>query len=377
MNTTESYSDGRPKESTWLRDLQPRPKKQQEAGKTTGAMSFIGAGVDDSVVDDCDSSRISPAEDALVPDVEATSPLTAVARVSASKDRSEVNAFRDSLLCSNEILRIVKREVHDELAALRTDRGNDITSGDSTAEREEDLKGVPEEDDARDANSGSLLEGGFGEGAGHQGLDVSHPLENKLHVNRPSLFLPSSATESSSSESSKELLKKQGILIDKNPAIEGVAVVIVRTSTSMTASMTSYTNDCEALKLAPFPNKALFQRRNTCPPIFNEGYLFNEGYPRSTRRTNVLLVHRIPVNTLPEHISEMFLKYTSIRPNSVGKITFLGVLGKCYVDFLTSRHAELAYDMLVAEERLDSYGNVQKSVELMGRGGTIGIRKIM
>jgi hypothetical protein len=370
MNTTESYSDGRPKESTWLRDLQPRPKKQQEAGKTTGAMSFVGAGDDDSVVDDCDSSRISPAEDALVADVEATSPLTAVASVSASKDRSEVNAFRDSLLCSDEILRIVEREVHDELAALRKDPGDHVGIDGCTVETEEDLKGVPEEDDARDANSGSLLEGDCGEGDGLS-LDVSLPLENKLDVNRPSLLLPSSATESSLTESSKGLLKDQEMFIDKNHAnIEGIDVCIVRTSTSVTASMSSYTDGCEALKLAPFPNKALFQRRNKCSSIPNEGY------PGSIRRTNILLVHRIPVNTLPEHISEMFLKYTSIRPRSVGKITFLGVLGKCYVEFMTSRHAELAYDMLVVEERLDSYGNVQKSVELKG-GGTLGVRKII
>ena len=95
----------------------------------------------------------------------------------------------------------------------------------------------------------------------------------------------------------------------------------------------------------------------------------------STHRTNVLLVHHLPIDTLPEHISEMFLEYASIRPKSVKKISFVGLLGKCYMDFMTSRHAEMAYDSLVGEERPDSFGNVQKTVVLKG-GGTICLRKM-
>ena len=71
----------------------------------------------------------------------------------------------------------------------------------------------------------------------------------------------------------------------------------------------------------------------------------------------------------------MFLEYASIRPKSVKKISYLGPLGKCYVEFVTSRHAKMAYDALVGEEWPDSYGNVQKTVKLKG-GGTLGIRKM-
>ena len=95
----------------------------------------------------------------------------------------------------------------------------------------------------------------------------------------------------------------------------------------------------------------------------------------SAHRTNILLVHRLPIDTLPEHVSEMFLEYSSIRPKSVKKIAFVGLLGKCYVEFMTSRHAEMAYDALVGEEWPDSYGNVQKTVKLKG-GGTLGVRKM-
>ena len=96
----------------------------------------------------------------------------------------------------------------------------------------------------------------------------------------------------------------------------------------------------------------------------------------SAGRTNVLLVHRLPIDTLPEHVSEMFLEYASIRPKSVKKISYLGPLGKCYVEFMTSRHAEMAYDSLVGEERPDSYGNVQKTVVLKGGGTIICLRKM-
>ena len=214
---------------------------------------------------------------------------------------------------------------------------------------------------------GSLLEGGFDEEGGLRGLGVSHPLENKLDVNQSSL--PSSATESNLSESSKELFnnRKGSSKIPAN--IDCFEPDIVRTRSSMPASMAYHPDSCEAFRLRTFPNNASFQRKTTCSSISYEGCF------GSPRRTNILLVHRIPVNTHPEHISEMFLKYTSIRPKSVRKITFQGILGKCYVEFMTSRHAELAYDMLVGEEQLDSYGNTQKTVELIG-GGTLGVRKM-
>ncbi|KAL3799187.1 hypothetical protein ACHAW5_005464 [Stephanodiscus triporus] len=93
------------------------------------------------------------------------------------------------------------------------------------------------------------------------------------------------------------------------------------------------------------------------------------------QHTAVLLVHRLPVNTLPEHISEMFLAYASIRPKVVPDIAFAGPHGKCHVEFASSQHAELAYATLVGEERADKTGKMQKRVGLKG-GGYVCVRKM-
>ncbi len=62
---------------------------------------------------------------------------------------------------------------------------------------------------------------------------------------------------------------------------------------------------------------------------------------------------------LSEHVSEMFLEYASIRQKSVKKISYLGPLGKCYVEFMSSRHAEMAYETDWSEKIWSgSYGNV-------------------
>ncbi|KAL3770779.1 hypothetical protein ACHAW5_008389 [Stephanodiscus triporus] len=88
----------------------------------------------------------------------------------------------------------------------------------------------------------------------------------------------------------------------------------------------------------------------------------------SAQQTTALLVHGLPVNTLPEHISEMFVKYASIRPKVVPDIAFSGPHGKSYVEFASSQHAELAYASLVGEERADKTGKMQKRIRLKGEG---------
>ena len=93
------------------------------------------------------------------------------------------------------------------------------------------------------------------------------------------------------------------------------------------------------------------------------------------QHTSVLLVHRLPVNTLPEHISEMFLAYTSIRPKNIPDIAFAGQQGKCNVEFASSQHAELAYATLAGDERADKTGKMQKRVGLKG-GGYVCVRKM-
>ena len=99
---------------------------------------------------------------------------------------------------------------------------------------------------------------------------------------------------------------------------------------------------------------------------------------RATRgedSANMLLVHRLPTSTLPEHLSEMFLAYTSIKPNKVPDIVFSGSFGKCNVEFTSREHAELAYVTLNGEEREDKGGKKQKRVSLKG-GGYVCVRKM-
>ncbi|KAL7540763.1 hypothetical protein ACHAXR_010361 [Thalassiosira sp. AJA248-18] len=92
--------------------------------------------------------------------------------------------------------------------------------------------------------------------------------------------------------------------------------------------------------------------------------------------TSTLLVHRLPPSTLPQHIVEMFLAYTCIKPKNVpSEITFSGNHGKCHVEFTTREHAELAYSCLVGEEREDKSGKKQKRVGLKG-GGYVCVRKM-
>ena len=93
------------------------------------------------------------------------------------------------------------------------------------------------------------------------------------------------------------------------------------------------------------------------------------------QHTSILLVHRLPVNTLPEHLTEMFLAYSSIRPKTVPDIAYTGVHGKCHVEFTSAAHAELAYSTLVGEERTDKTGKMQKRVGLKG-GGYVCVRKM-
>ena len=100
-----------------------------------------------------------------------------------------------------------------------------------------------------------------------------------------------------------------------------------------------------------------------------------EASSSAQQHTSVLLVHRLPVNTLPDHISEMFLAYTSIRPKNIPDIAFAGQQGKCNVEFASSEHAELAYATLVGDERADKTGKMQKRVGLKG-GGYVCVRKM-
>eukprot|EP00984_Skeletonema_dohrnii_P010949 scaffold4319_cov133-Skeletonema_dohrnii-CCMP3373.AAC.3 len=91
--------------------------------------------------------------------------------------------------------------------------------------------------------------------------------------------------------------------------------------------------------------------------------------------TTMLLVHRLPTSTQPNHLVEMFLAYTNVKPKNVPDIIFSGSHGKCNVEFTTKEHAELAYTTLAGEEREDKTGKKQKRVSLKG-GGYVCVRKM-
>ncbi|KAL3761042.1 hypothetical protein ACHAWU_005179 [Discostella pseudostelligera] len=91
--------------------------------------------------------------------------------------------------------------------------------------------------------------------------------------------------------------------------------------------------------------------------------------------TATLMVHRLPMGTQSNHIAEMFVAFTYITPKHVPEIEFSGKQGKCFVEFLTPEHAELAYNSLVGKEGEDKTGKKQKRVG-MKSGGYVCVRKM-
>eukprot|EP00804_Cyclotella_cryptica_P018166 CCRYP_005935-RA/>CCRYP_005935-RA protein AED:0.01 eAED:0.01 QI:107/1/1/1/0.5/0.33/3/2235/595 len=91
--------------------------------------------------------------------------------------------------------------------------------------------------------------------------------------------------------------------------------------------------------------------------------------------TAVLLVHRLPRSSQPNHISDMFLAFTCIKPKNVADIVFSGKHGKCNVEFPTKEHAELAYITLTGGEHEDKTGKKQKRVKLKN-GDYVCVRKM-
>ena len=323
-------------------------------------------------------------------------------------------AFMD-VLCSEEIVRIVERAVQQELAALRMKRGFVVDTAtlcvrpdvyDSSTSLRYNVKGVLGTNDIADVQDDSSLKAGCNEQGRLQGRVVTPPRGNTI-IQEESSRLPRSVEESSLSESSKDSSKELpqatwnsqdiektidtksliGTNSDNNDGVMGQGdfpnmhdsasktATTIATTLSMVSSIdnTSRSVDNPSVALACALHHVERDRRmDPVDMVFRRS---DSRDTRSAQRTNVLLVHRLPVNTLPEHVSEMFLEYASIRPKSVKKISYLGPLGKCYVEFMTSRHAEMAYDALVGEEWPDSYGNVQKTVKMKGEG-TLGVRKM-
>ena len=115
-----------------------------------------------------------------------------------------------------------------------------------------------------------------------------------------------------------------------------------------------------------------------------EGYLKKDGKPdpiertlKSTRRgADELFVHRIPKGMKPEHIENMFLSYTNIKPEEVDDIIFGSDTGKTTIRFPSAEHANLAFKTMDTEAAPDKTGRMQKRVYLRN-GGYAYIRKMV
>lgn len=118
--------------------------------------------------------------------------------------------------------------------------------------------------------------------------------------------------------------------------------------------------------------------------ILEEGYLKVNGKPEPVARSfplkkkggsAELFVHRIPKGCFPEHISNMFLTHTHIKPKEVPPIDFNSDTGKTTVSFVSSEHANIAFKTIEGEAKPDKSGRLQKRVYLRN-GGYVNVRKM-
>jgi hypothetical protein len=118
--------------------------------------------------------------------------------------------------------------------------------------------------------------------------------------------------------------------------------------------------------------------------VLEEGYLKTDGKPEPIIRTvrakrnggnNDLFVHRIPKGCIPEHISNMFLAHTHIKPKEVPNIEFNSDTGKTIVSFVSADHANSAFKTLDGEAKPDKTGRFQKRLYLK-TGGYINVRQM-
>jgi len=119
--------------------------------------------------------------------------------------------------------------------------------------------------------------------------------------------------------------------------------------------------------------------------ILEEGYLKADGKPEPVARSfpqkkkggsAELFVHRIPKGCFPEHISNMFVTHTYIKPKEVPPIEFNSDTGKTTVTFISAEHANIAFKTIEGEAKPDKSGRLQKRVYLRN-GGYVNIRKMI
>jgi RNA exonuclease 1 len=93
-------------------------------------------------------------------------------------------------------------------------------------------------------------------------------------------------------------------------------------------------------------------------------------------KSNQLFVHRIPKQCKTEHLTNMFLKHTTIQPVDVDEILFSGNTGKTHVNFRSPAHANLAFDSIEGNAEEDLSGRLQKKVYLRN-GDYVRVRKVV
>ena len=89
-----------------------------------------------------------------------------------------------------------------------------------------------------------------------------------------------------------------------------------------------------------------------------------------------LFVHRIPRSFTKEHVENLFLMLTNIKPSNVPDIEYGNDTGKATVKFLSGDHSRLAFETLSGDAQPDKTGRLQKRVYLK-KGGYVQVRKMV
>ena len=205
-SSSSEYSKDRLKESIRTEHVERR-WNSQDTEITTNMTSSIGENSedDDGTVDDGDSPRATPG-DADV-DVEAEVDVTTPSTDADPSADHYTQAIMD-VLCSEEIVKIVERAVHQELVVMRMDRGVVIVVDTAKPCVRSDIDDVP------DVQDESSLKDGCNEQGSLQSRDFTPPHGNTI-IQEESSSLPS-MDESSLSESSKDSPKELPQAIGKN-----------------------------------------------------------------------------------------------------------------------------------------------------------------
>jgi RNA exonuclease 1 len=97
---------------------------------------------------------------------------------------------------------------------------------------------------------------------------------------------------------------------------------------------------------------------------------------QTSHKGHQLFVHRIPKQCKPEHLTNMFLKHTTIHPVEVDAIHFAGNTGKTHVSFKSPAHANLAFNSIEGDSEEDLSERLQKKVYLRN-GDYVRVRKMV